>query len=273
MNLKFNYAIVSILLTIDERKMTMNKEDHQFFKQNGYLPLGNILTQAELAYFTQAFDRDHTQFADHWHRVGHHQTVNGDVLVTSPDFDQVIRHPKVMAPLQNLMSGPICFSEISLRHMSAYDGELHRSWHRDRGHWFSHPLRTDYLQLMVYLTDVDEITHCFSISPESAAEEILDRGSQLQRGGMVDLYGSAGTCVLFNVAVLHTATTRPTTAARKSIQVYYGHTNRPHLSEITYIPYAFGEITWSQKHEIFTVSLTGKQRSISKRPKIGQSYR
>tara|TARA_B100001013_G_scaffold308439_1_gene212394 strand:- start:15 stop:395 length:381 start_codon:yes stop_codon:yes gene_type:complete len=126
---------------------------------------------------------------------------------------------------------------------------------------------------MVYLTDVDEITHCFSISPESAAEEILDRGSQLQRGGMVDLYGSAGTCVLFNVAVLHTATTRPTTAARKSIQVYYGHTNRPHLSEITYIPYAFGEITWSQKHEIFTVSLTGKQRSIGKRPKIGQSYR
>ena len=82
MNLKFNYTIVSILLTIDERKMTMNKEDHQFFKQNGYLPLGSILTQAELAYFTQAFDRDHTQFADHWHRVGHHQTVNGDVLVS-----------------------------------------------------------------------------------------------------------------------------------------------------------------------------------------------
>ena len=41
MNLKFNYAIVSILLTIDERKMTMKIEDRQFFKQNGYLPLGN----------------------------------------------------------------------------------------------------------------------------------------------------------------------------------------------------------------------------------------
>ena len=61
--------------------------------------------------------------------------------------------------------GPVCFGEIGLRSMGPYDGPLHRDWHRDRAHWHDHPLRMDYLQLVVYFRDVNAGTHCLSLSP------------------------------------------------------------------------------------------------------------
>jgi len=108
------------------------------------------------------------------------------------------------------MGGLVCFSDMCLRHMAPYNGEPHQNFHPDRPHWENHPLRMDYMQLMLYLTDVDDSTHCFSISPESMNNVILDRESQLKRAGSVDFHGPAGTVVLFNIALLHTATVRTT---------------------------------------------------------------
>ena len=58
----------------------------------------------------------------------------------------------------------------------------------------------------------------------------------LARGGVHDLHGPAGTCALFNVSVLHTATTRPTQAIRKTAQIYYGHRDRAPLANDSGIP-------------------------------------
>ncbi len=215
----------------------MESADYAFFKENGYVSLGKILSDAEVEHFVHSFDRDRTEVEDHWYRIGHYQTVNCDALLTSPEFDNVVRHPIVMDCLYTLMGNAPCFSEICIRHMAPYDGELNRGWHRDGPrHWLEHPLRIGFIQLMLYLTDVDETTHCFSLSPESVEAEILETDEQLERGGIVDLYGPAGTAILFNIGVLHTATTRPTQEERKTVQVYYGHPNRRYLSEDSIIP-------------------------------------
>jgi hypothetical protein len=209
----------------------VKKEDYQFFEKNGYLPLGKILDKNETETFVKVFDRDREKTGYHWYEFGHHQSINCDALATSPEFDDLLRHPKVMEPISELMGGKTCFSEICIRHMEPYEGELHRGWHRDRAHLLDHPLRMDYIQLMVYLADVDETTHCFSISPESIDQDVLDTEAQLEHGGIQDLYGESGTAILFNVSVLHTATTRKTNQERKSVQVYYGHQHQPYLSE------------------------------------------
>ena len=192
-----------------DKEIDMKQADYQFFKENGYVSLGKILSDAEVEHFVNVFDRDRTDVEDHWYRIGLHQTVNCDALLTSPEFDNVIRHPAVMDCLRTLMGNDPCFSEICIRHMAPYDGELNRGWHRDRPYWSEHPLRIGFMQLMLYLSDVDETTHCFSLSPESMEDEILDTDAQLERGGIADLYGPAGTGILFNIGVLHTATTRP----------------------------------------------------------------
>ena len=148
----------------------------------------------------------------------------------------MLRHPNILPVITFLMGGPVCFSEICLRHMAPYDGEPYQ---KDRPHWENHPLRMDYLQLILYLTDVDESTHCFSISPESVDNPILDGVGQLKRNGIIDFHGSAGTVVLFNISLLHTATVRKTQKERKTVQAYYGHRYRPFLSNCSVIPPRF----------------------------------
>jgi hypothetical protein len=228
----------------------MKQEDYDFFKDNGYLSLGKILSDDEVARFVEVFDRDRRDFGRIWNDNGIWQTQNCQSLLTAPEVDEIIRHPKAMEPLQVLMGGEVCFSEICLRHMGPYEGEsiagmtswegpVGRRWHRDGGGrfiWPEHPLRIGYVQLMVYLSDVSDKTHSFAISPESIDQEILPKEDQLMRGGSRDLYGCAGTAILFNVCRLHTVTVRPTQCERKSAQIYYGHRHRKYLSEQSYIP-------------------------------------
>ncbi|MEZ4705824.1 MAG: phytanoyl-CoA dioxygenase family protein [Caldilineaceae bacterium] len=215
----------------------MNPADIDFFKQNGFINLGQVLDADHLQYFLDLYHQDRAKYPYFWQRYGHHQHANYDALLTTPAFDELIRHPQILPTVQALMGGPLCFGEIGLRFMGPYAGEFHQSWHRDKPHWPEHPLRMDYIQLMVYLTDVDADTHCISFSPEAFDAEILvDKRAQLARGGVYDLHGPAGTCALFNVAVLHTATTRPTQSERKTVQIYYGHRHRAYLANDSGIP-------------------------------------
>ncbi|MBV7335081.1 phytanoyl-CoA dioxygenase family protein [Chloroflexi bacterium TSY] len=218
----------------------MNQADRDFFAQYGYLNLGQVLDAADLKYFHDLFDADREKFPYFWRPYDHHQQANYDALITTPKFDELIRHPKILPTVEALMGGPVCFGEIGLRWMGPYDGEFHQGWHRDKPHWPEHPLRMDYIQLMVYFTDVDESTHCISFSPESIDQGILkDNQAQLARGGVHDLHGPAGTCALFNVSVLHTATTRPTKVIRKTAQIYYGHREHAPLANDSGIPATF----------------------------------
>ncbi len=208
----------------------------QFAKQ-GYIALPGVITPAELDAMVKMFDHDRKTKDWAWRPFGATQIINCDSLLTSPAVDDIIRHPRILPLIVELMGGPVVFSEICMRYMGPRKAELHRAWHRDRPHFVEHPIRLDYIQLMVYLTDVDERTHCFSISPESHDEPIINNhNEQIARGGIVDLHGPAGTAILFNTSVLHTATTRTSDIERKSIQIYYGHADRSVLSNDSYVP-------------------------------------
>jgi hypothetical protein len=239
----------------------LSESDHSFFKENGYILRSDLLSEADLDRFKRIFDRDKSEYGYRWHRYSYHQSANYDALVTSPEFDEVVRHGRVFAAIGELMGGKTCFGEIGARHMAEYEGELHRSWHRDRPHWPEHVYRMNYIQLMLYLTDVGPDTHCFSISPESIDAPVLeDREEQLARGGIVDIEGPAGSVCLFNVSVLHTATTRTTSQERKTLQIYYGHRDRAPLANDSVIPPRF----WKHDPDLETRAFYGNLNEVTR---------
>jgi hypothetical protein len=236
---------------------------YEVFRKQGYVELPGFISPAELAAMQEMFDHDRSEFAYFWRPFGDDQIINCDPLLTSPAVDDVIRHPRIFPIIQELMGGAIVFSEICLRYMPPRTGELRRGWHRDRPHFEEHAIRLDYPQLMVYLTDVHPGTHCFSISPEAADAPILGVQEQLARGGVVDLHGPAGTAIIFNSSVLHTATARTTEIDRKTIQIYYGHADRVFLSNDSFIPPTLWRDHVDPATREFYGKLNGKSRVIA----------
>ncbi len=228
----------------------MKQKDYEFFKENGYLSLGKILNDEEVARFSDVFERERRDFSRYWTDNGIWQIQYCHSLLTAPELDEIIRHPKVMEPLKGLMGDEVCFAQIHLNHMWPYAGEavpgmtswegsIGRRWHRDGGErlmYPEHPLRIGYMRMILYLSDVSAASHCLSISPQSIDEEMVDKEAQLARGGVCDLHGCAGTAILFNISCLHTATVRPTKMARQSVGILYGHRRRGEIFEASYIP-------------------------------------
>jgi phytanoyl-CoA dioxygenase PhyH len=206
-----------------------------FFRAHSYVILPDLLTPEQVAALNEAMDRDREQNRFMWF-CGGTPDYNCNLLLTEPRFEITIRQPLVLALVERLMGGPFCFEELAVRHTGPSAEARPTGWHRDRPHWPEHPLHLDYPQVIYYLTDVDEGTHCFTISPEPADGAILDREAQVERGGTVYFHGRAGSAILFNAATLHGVTIRQTERHRRIVQVYYGHPHRPSLSEVTLIP-------------------------------------
>ena len=205
------------------------------FKEHSYVVLPGVLNSEQVASLNAAIDRDRDANPFLWWFKG--APNNGsNLLLTEPVFDLAPRVPVVLDLLDRLMGGPACFEELSVQITPPSATAHPTAWHRDTGYFDEHPLRLDFPQMICYLTDVDESTHAFTISPEQADGEILSLDAHVERGGTTYFHGKAGTAILFNAATVHGATRRATENTRRILQVYWGHESRPNLSDVSLIP-------------------------------------
>jgi hypothetical protein len=198
----------------------------EHFASHGFAHLGTqadpLLSAVELARFTELFDesRENGEF---WEGYYDYQTRNCEPLRSNIAWDELLRHPKIVAGAEAILGGPVALGEACLRYMPPQTSQSMQRWHRDTPHALRRPHRCGFVHLMLYLSDVDGSSPCWSISPEASNEPVLNTPEQLKRGGVYDLHGPAGTAAFFNLSVLHAATVRPCERGRKSVQVYYGH--------------------------------------------------
>ena len=75
----------------------MNQQRREQFAETAVHNLGQVFQGEELDALRSLFDTDRTNFRYFWHDYGHHQYVNYDALVTTPRFDELIRHPPHLA--------------------------------------------------------------------------------------------------------------------------------------------------------------------------------
>ena len=213
------------------------EEKVEFFRQNGYCMLPEVLSGEELQALNQAIDSDRRQYPPLWMsrgEGGRFQSVS--VLLSQPLFDITLYHPRVLPLLRELMGEELCFEEHSVMVREALDGEVPAAvWHRDTAHLPSHPLALRNISVVYYLTDVDEHTHCFAVVPEDVeAKRKLPTDREGARGR--ELYGRAGTAILFNAGSCHAGVVRRSSSDRRTVHVYYGHRSQPFLSNFTIVP-------------------------------------
>lgn len=212
--------------------------------ERGFFVLPALLSPAEVESWTAIFDRDHQTYPSFWRDVSGHYLSNFDVLVTSPEIDGFVRHRVLLPLVRGLMGGLVQVADLMFSFKAAHAGTPYAGWHRDCDKLATHPLGLMHLQAMAYLTDVGPDTHCFSVAGEPAGAACTDEieiGDPLARpAGAVDVLGPAGTVILFNPAVAHGATTRVTSAVRKTMHVYFGHRGGPYaLYDESVIPPSF----------------------------------
>ena len=99
----------------------MSQEWREQIAETAVLNLGQVFQGGELEELRSMFDADRANHRYFWHAYGHHQQANYDALITSPRFDELIRHPRILPAIEELMGGPVCFGEIGLRYMGPYD--------------------------------------------------------------------------------------------------------------------------------------------------------
>ena len=208
-----------------------------FFKENGYLVVPDVLTPGEVGSINEAIDRDLAENKPMWmdRKNGRLQTVH--ILLASPDLDFTMRPPKLLPLMQAIMGNDLCAEEHSVMIRSANsDGSEECRWHRDGGGIGEPPYYTQRLSIVFYLTDVDETTHTFSVLPGTAQSTELLPLEAYDLDTAEHIVGLAGTAILFNASMFHAGNVRKTDSERRTVHIYCGRTTDPPMSNSTVFP-------------------------------------
>jgi hypothetical protein len=246
-------------------------EQLKHFKENGYVVLHGALTPEEVERVNDGIDADARAHPEEWvmrPRPGHDAVGQSapELLHRTEALDGVIHHPLAVPLVRSILGEGVQVSGLSFMRREAcladppdeLDGGdptvLSRQWHREDSGNVEGADKNDYftpaIQIIYYLDDVDETTHCTTLIPERAETKrslpkategdlrIDDRETSYvdpdkprwmdafgrenpRRIGGVNVFGKAGTAVVFNNANWHCGTIRRTEQIRRTVHVRY----------------------------------------------------
>ncbi len=212
------------------------EEAAQFFSDNGFALLGNCLDADELAHLNEFFDRTQVERADAWglgeKRKPHHRNqglIFSQPLLDYPELDAYTQHPASYPVVERILGGPehVRFSEFNFRETPENAGIGKMNFHHDavsEDRLEREPyMPCDWLCAIHYLTDVKPGTPTFCVVPKSRHYETLKEAYEAMGNDYaeVPLYGSAGTCVLYDTATFHTRFDGDGKQGRRTWHQYY----------------------------------------------------
>ena len=125
------------------------------FASHGFARLGtqsdSLLSADELARFTKLFDEDRAA-GEFWEDYYDYQTRNCEPLRSNLAWDELLRHPKIVAGAEAILGGSVALGEACLRFMPAQTSQSMQRWHRDTPHALHRPHRCGFVHLMLYGT-------------------------------------------------------------------------------------------------------------------------
>lgn len=205
------------------------------FTTRGFTVLPGLVPLPKVVELSRAINRDVKGNPFMWHRFTGSR-VNRNALLSVPGIDEVALDPRVRELVDAIFEGHARFEEAVVMLYDAGGEDSDTDWHRDVPHNLENPFRAEYVQLLVYLSDVGVDARRFAIFPESVEEPIAAAVEIVATRPPFELVGPPGSAILFNASSLHGAQGAPGGRGRRSLHIYYGHRDRPCSSESTIVP-------------------------------------
>ena len=207
-----------------------------FFETNGYVVLTDCLSRAELSHLNDFCDRTQRERADAWglgpRRKGHHRNqglIFSQPLLDYPELDPYTQHRASFPLVARILGGEekVRFSEFNFRETPENAGIRAMNFHHDAvvpDRLTRRPyMPCDWLCAVHYLTDVGPDTPSFCVVPcSNRFESLKDAYEALgDEYAEVPLYGTAGTCILYDSALFHTRLDGDGRKPRRTWHQYY----------------------------------------------------
>jgi ectoine hydroxylase-related dioxygenase (phytanoyl-CoA dioxygenase family) len=207
------------------------------FDVRGYLRVEQALTGEQVARFNEAVDHHLEAFPNDWIELSDSFREGTNVLPHTADFDEAIENPKTLDILRAIIGDEITFEEfaIMLRSPTTNLNEV-KGWHRDIVREYDRRMEIDAVSVLIYLTDVTETDHCFSIVPETHNRLVDVSPLDVAPDAGVEVMGTAGTAVIFHARAIHGGRLKPNSTQRRTLQAYYSRWRDQRTAEWSDIP-------------------------------------
>ena len=231
----------------------LNEQQLSHFREQGYVVIPEALSQFGLERVRVGYEQAQQQTAAAWREANASGPTKGvygrgaaahvmvDMWQHDDLFLDVADNPALIPALRQVVGPDLQLTE-AIGHIHPAGTAAHIEWHRDWPPW-SHPTQALKAKVFYFLDDIDADMGCFSIVPASQTRpedppgssnsfnnEERVKGEPQYTGerledmpGMQKMTGAAGTAVIWNVALWHTATAN--TSHRDRRILVYGYTH------------------------------------------------
>jgi len=198
------------------------------FERDGYLFFPSQFSAEETKVLTDAVPALYAQ-----RRPENVREKTGDVVRTnfaahmySAPFARLARHPRMVAPVEQLLGEKLYMHQFKINGKMAFDGDVWQ-WHQDFGTWTNDDAMPEAraMNVAVFLDEVTEFNGPLMFIPGSHKLGVLEAGHDtattsyplwtidhdtiaklVARGGIVAPKGPAGSMILFHGCLVHAST-------------------------------------------------------------------
>jgi ectoine hydroxylase len=198
------------------------------FERDGYLFFPSQFSPAEVKVLTDAVPGLYAQ-----RRPENVREKTGDVVRTnfaahmySAPFGRLARHPRMVAPVEQLLGEKLYMHQFKINGKMAFDGDVWQ-WHQDFGTWTNDDAMPEAraMNVAIFLDEVNEFNGPLMFIPGSHRRGVLEAGHDtattsyplwtidhatiatlVAGGGIVAPKGPAGSMLLFHGCLVHAST-------------------------------------------------------------------
>ena len=210
--------------------MKLTPEQIAHFEREGYLFFPGLFTPEEIKVLNEAVPELYAR-----REVFNVREKGSDAVRTnfaahlySAPFARLARHPRMVAPVQQLFDEPLYMHQFKINGKMAFEGDVWQ-WHQDYGTWLNDDLMPTEraMNVAIFLDDVNAYNGPLMFIPGSHKKGVIDAQHDVsttsyplwtlgpeavtrlveraggKQGGIVSPLGPAGSMILFHSCLVH----------------------------------------------------------------------